>query len=162
MRGCRNVAGPAGLGRSAIDANPPSVSAPSLNAQVVRTVIAAVAAVAINLSIYGIAIAAGVSLIVPAPDGGTPTRLPIGAIVAASVVGVAMAGLLLGLLRRFASAQATTGFVVAVAVFTVLSLISGPLSLDTSTANKLVMGSMHIVTATCAIVVLLWRVPTST
>ena len=121
--------------------------------------VAAVAAVAVNLAIYGIAIAAGVSLVVPSPDGGTPTRLPIGAVVAASVVGTAMAGLLLGLLRRFAPAQATSVFIVTVAAFTVLSLVSGPLSLATSTSNKLVMGSMHITTATLAVVVLLWRGP---
>ena len=107
------------------------------------------------------AIAAGVSLVVPPPGGGALTRLPIGAVVAASVVGVAMAGLLLGLLRRFAPDRATTAFVLTIAVFTVLSLLSGPLSLDTSTSNKLVMGSMHITTATIAIVVLLWRMAPS-
>ena len=123
--------------------------------------LAAAAAVAVNLTIYGVAIAAGVSLVVPPPGGGPPTRLPLGAVVAASVVGVAMAGLLLGLLRRFAPAQATTVYVLTVGVFTVLSLLSGPLSLDTSTSNKLTMGSMHITTATLAIVVLLWRVPTT-
>lgn len=149
---------PRHLPGSVID-DDPVPGRPSLNAQVARAALVAAAAVAVNLAIYGLARAAGVSLIVPAPGSDEPTRLPLGAVVAATVAGVAFGALLLAGLRRYAPDRAAPAFVVAVAVFAVLSLLSGPFSLDTSADNKLVMGSMHVTTAVLTVAGLLWRAP---
>lgn len=158
MSGRRPRAHPGHLRGSVID-DDPARGGPSLNAQVTRAALVAAAAVAVNLAIYGLARAAGVSLIVPAPGGDEPTRLPLGAVVAATVAGVAFGALLLAALRRYAPDRAVPAFVIAVAVFTVLSMLSGPLSLDTSMGNKLVMGSMHVTTAVLTVAGLLWRAP---
>lgn len=134
-----------------------TTAGPSVNAQAQRAVLVAIATIAVNLAIYGLARVAGVSLIVPQPGDGAPTRLPLGAVVAASVLGVAMAAVALGLLRRFSPDRALSTFVAAVAIFFLVSL-SGPIGLDTSLANKVVLVLMHIVTAGIAVVGLaLWR-----
>jgi hypothetical protein len=125
--------------------NPPR-DQPSLQAQTVVAVVTAAVAVGVNLAVVGIARAAGASLVVPQPGTGVPTELPLGAVVAATVTGVAIGALTLGLLRRFYAAKAERSFLILVVGFVALSL-TAPLGLDTSITNKLVMASMHLTTA---------------
>ena len=91
-------------------------------------------------------------MVLPEPGDGDITRLPIGAVVAASVTAVAMgAAVALGLLRQFAADRADRAFRVLVLVFVVVSL-SAPLSLDTDTATKVVLALMHLLTAAVTLV----------
>ena len=124
----------------------PTPAAPSINEQALRAVLTTLAALAVNLAIYGIARAAGVSLIVPLPGEGTPTQLPIGALVSATVVGVVLGAVVLGFFHRLRPEGIEGAFTLTVALFTLLSL-TGPLGLDTSLSNKLVLMSMHLATA---------------
>ena len=121
-------------------------AAPSINEQALRAVLTTLAALAVNLAIYGLARVAGVSLIIPLPGEGTPTQLPIGALVSATVVGVVLGAVVLGFFRRFRPEGIEGAFALTVGLFTLLSL-TGPLGLDTSLSNKLVLVTMHLATA---------------
>src|SRR6185503_12741680 len=116
----------------------PPGAPPSLNAQAGRGLIVAAVVVAVNLAVYGIARWVDIPMVLPEPGDGEITRLPLGAVVAASVTAVAMGAVALALLRQFAADRADMAFAVLVLVFVLVSL-SAPLSLDTDTATKVVL-----------------------
>jgi hypothetical protein len=130
---------------------------PSINAQAGRGLVVAAAVTVLNLAVYGLARLLDVPMLLPAPDDGEVTRLPIGAVVAASVTAVAMGAVALGLLRHFVADRAMAAFVALVAVF-VLASLAAPLSLDTDTATKVVLVTMHLLTAAATVVGLTWPV----
>jgi hypothetical protein len=143
------------LHESGLGAEPPAPptpsGAPSLNAQAGRGLIVAAVVVAANLAVYGLARLVDVPMVLPEPGDGEITRLPVGAVVAASVTAVAMGALALALLRQFAADRADLAFTVLVLVFVLVSL-SAPLSLDTDTATKAVLVLMHLLTAAVTLV----------
>jgi hypothetical protein len=117
-----------------------------VNAQAGWGLVVAIIVTALNLAVYGVARLLDVPMELPEPDDGTVTRLPIGAVVAASVTAVAAGALALGLLRHFVADRADLAFGVLVLAFVALSL-SAPLSLDATVATKVVLVAMHLLTA---------------
>ena len=131
---------------------PPAAPAPSLNAQAGVALAVAGVAVAVDLAIYGIARWIGVPMALPEPGSGDPpTLLPIGAVVAAAFVAVALAAGTLALLRQYQPERATTTFVLAAAVFLAVSLYA-PLSADATAATKIALVLMHLATGAITIV----------
>jgi hypothetical protein len=128
---------------------------PTLEARARRASLVALLAVVADLAVYGVARLLGVSLVVPQPGDGDLARLPIGAVVAAAVVAVALGAVVLALLQHYVGAQAERAFAALVAVF-VLASLTAPLGLETGSANKLALVLMHVVTGAVAAVGLTW------
>ena len=92
-----------------------------------------------------------------APGDGAPVALGWYAVIAATVVGVALATVVLVLVRRLAPAP-REAFIAAVAIGTLLSL-GGPLSGDLDTGNRVALAAMHLVTGTVAVSLLAATLP---
>jgi hypothetical protein len=106
-----------------------------------------VAAVIVNLAVYLVAKAAGVEIVVPM--GASPVPLDAAPVVVFTVVPLALAAVLLLVLRRVGVASPAVFSGVA-AVVLLLSL-SAPLTADLAVSNKLVLASMHAVAGLAAV-----------
>jgi uncharacterized membrane protein YphA (DoxX/SURF4 family) len=115
--------------------------------------LAAIVASIANLVIYVIAVAAGVSMLVPGPDPSLPPQpLPIPAVVLFSAIPALVAAGLLALLGRF-TARPIRIFLIIAAVVLVLSFIP-PLLIPISLGLKITFEIMHIVAAAVIVGVL--------
>jgi len=105
------------------------------------------AAAVVNLTVYLVAKAAGVEILVPM--GGSPVPLEAAPVVVFTVVPLLLAAVLLLVLRRVGVAS-PAAFAGVAAVVLLLSL-SAPLTADLAASNKLVLASMHAVAGLAAL-----------
>jgi hypothetical protein len=105
------------------------------------------AAAAVNLAVYLVAKAVGVELLVPM--GASPVPLDAAPVIVFTVVPLALAAVLLLVLRRVGVASPAV-FAAVAAVVLLLSL-AAPLAADLAVSNKLVLAWMHIVAGLAAL-----------
>jgi hypothetical protein len=113
-----------------------------------RTGLVIALAVVINVAVYLIATAAGVEILVP--QGATPTPLSVVPVVVFTIVPLALAAVLLLVLRRVgvSSPRVFAGVVVVMALLSLLA----PLTADLSASNKVTLAVMHVVAGLAALV----------
>jgi hypothetical protein len=113
-----------------------------------RTGLVIAVAAVINVAIFLIAKAAGVEILVP--QGASPTTLTVVPVVLFTAIPLALAAVLVLVLRRVgvSSPRVFAGIVV---VGTLLSLLA-PLTADLTGSNKLTLASMHLVAGLAALV----------
>jgi hypothetical protein len=112
-----------------------------------RTGLVIAVGAAVNVAVYLIAKAAGVEILVP--QGGSPTPLNVASVVVFTVVPLALAAVLLLVLRRV-GVPSQRVFAGVVVVVTLLSLLA-PLSADLAVSNTLALATMHVVAGLAAL-----------
>lgn len=113
-----------------------------------RTSVVIAAAAVVNVAVYLIAGAAGVEILVP--QGASPTSLGLAPVIVFTAVPLALAAVLMLVLRRFGVSSPRV-FAGVVVVGTVLSLLA-PMTADLTLSNKLTLAAMHVVAGLAALV----------